>query len=119
MNDELRSMLKKTFLIDVIAGLILGIIIGVITNVSHALILVLGLLISYVSFYVNTITTSYGLEKQKKGLIMLSLLGRMIVIVAVGAVLFMFNKYFVLTYMLGYSSHFISIIIYGVALRDN
>ena len=121
MNDEIKSMLKKIFIYDIVVAIIFSVIIMAAIRLDYAVIFLLGLAISFGSFYLNAFTSNYAIEgrrKMSKSIIVLSFFLRVIAVALIGAILFTFNKYYVIAYIFGYSTHFISILIYGLTIKE-
>lgn len=121
MNDEIKSMLKKIFIYDIVIAVIFSAIIMVAIRLQYAVIFFLGMAISFGSFYLNALTSNYAIEgkkKMSKTIIVLSFFLRVIAVASIGAILFTYNKYYVIAYIFGYSTHFISILIYGLTIKE-
>jgi ATP synthase protein I len=121
LNDEIKSMLKKIFIYDIFIAVIFAAIIGMTIRLEYAVIFFLGLAISLGSFYLNAFTSNYAIEDKKKmskTIIILSFFLRVIAVASIGAILFTYKKYYVIAYIFGYSSHFISILIYGLTIKE-
>lgn len=115
MKKELTDMLKKTGIVDGIFVL-LTLFLNAFIPHMYVFMIVLGLLMAYINFLLNGVIT-YFLMGNKSGshtaLVILGFLLRVLIVAGIGVMVFSFNKYYVLAYLLGYSLHFISIVIYG------
>lgn len=121
MNGEIKSMLKKIFIYDIVIAVIFSAIIMVTIRLQYAVVFFLGLAISFGSFYLNALTSNYAIEgkkKMSKTIIVLSFFLRVIAVASIGAILFTYKKYYVIAYIFGYSTHFISILIYGLTIKE-
>ena len=109
------NMLKKVGIVDGILGL-MALFLNVFIGHIYVYMIILGLLMAYINFLLNGVIT-YFLMGNKGGshtaLVILGFLLRVLIVAGIGVIVFSFNKYYVLVYLLGYSLHFISIIIYG------
>lgn len=120
MNSEFISMFKKVLMYDVVIAIMFTVVIYLISKV-HALFFILGLIIAIVSFFINGYIVNYTLgstTKNNKVIMLLGFLSRVLLICLVGIIIAKFNKYGVLTYVLGYSSQFISLVLYGIKIKN-
>lgn len=118
-DDELYSMLNKITSIDCIVGIFLIFVIFQIYR-KYALVSLLGFILAIINFHINSYTVNYAFSKRNlnsNAVITLSYCLRVAVVAIIGVVLFTYNKFNVLAYMLGYNMHFISLIIYGIYLK--
>lgn len=118
-DDELYSTLDEITSIDCVVGILF--ILGVFqTYREYALVSLLGFILAIINFYINGYAVNYAFSKKNlnsHAVITLSYCLRVAVVGIIGAVLFTYNKFNVLAYMLGYNMHFISLIIYGMHLK--
>lgn len=121
MKSDLKEMFRKVVIFDIILAMILY---GT-TNIflkSYSLIVILGLVLAVLSFISNGIVAEYLLihnTGKYKSIAFIGFLLRVVIIAGVGLILFKHNKFNVIAYMLGYSSHFISLILYGINIKNN
>ena len=120
MEDEVKDLIKTTIKYDFILLISIAIIIAMLFNMVYSLIYILGLVVSMINFIVNSIVLNYELnKKQFKSPILniVSLLIRTSIICMIAIVLFTYNKYYLIVYIIGVIMHFIAIILYATKLR--
>lgn len=118
-NDELYSMLNKITSIDCIVGIFLVFGIFQICR-EYILVSLLGFILAIINLYINGYAVNYAFSRKDSNsnlVITLSYCLRITLVGIIGAVLFTYNKFNVLAYMLGYNMHFISLTIYGIYLK--
>ncbi|MCY6355485.1 ATP synthase subunit I [Clostridium sp. ZS2-4] len=118
-DDELYSMLRKISSIDYIIGILLIFTVFQIYR-KYLMALVLGFILAIINFHINGYAVNYAFSKKKLNsntVIILSYYLRVAVAGIIGVMLFTYNKFNVLAYILGYNMHFISLTIYGVYLK--
>lgn len=118
-DDELYDMLNKITSIDCIVGIFFILtIFGM--HRECGLVSLLGFILAIINFHINAYAVNYALSKKNlnsNAVVTLSYCLRVAVVGIIGAVLFTYNKFNVLAYMLGYNIHFIALIIYGVHFK--
>lgn len=120
-NYEIFKMLKIMAFLDITIGLALSMLVGII-NINYLIISILGFFMAVISFYLNAYLTNITIAKKKdnsKGIIVLSFILRIIIIGAIGLLLFTHNKFSVLAYIGGYSFRFFTLLIYGLIIKNN
>lgn len=120
VQNDLQYMLRKVILFDIILALILG---GTTYYFfkNYVFIVLFGLSLAIISFVLNGIITEYILLKKTgkyKTVALISYLIKIVTISGIAVILFNQNKLNVIAYMLGYSSHFISLTLYGISLKN-
>lgn len=109
MNKTISNMVKY----DLIAGFIFVLILSLTFNLKVALTFLLGLIVSLINTVVNGLIIEYSLLKNKKLILMLSYIIRIVIIVLI-AVPFLNNIIQLLSYILGYLAHLLLIVMYWV-----
>lgn len=120
MQNDLQYMFRKVILFDLVIALILG------STTYHFFknyitVVLLGLGLALISFLLNGIITQYVLLKKTKKYTTVSFIFfiiKMLTICGIGLILFKQDKFNVIAYMLGYSSQFISLTLYGISIKD-
>lgn len=120
MQSDLQHMFKKIILFDVIIALILG------STTYHffknyVFIVLLGLGVALISFVLNGIITEYILLKKVgkyKTVAFISYIVKIVIVCGIALILFKQDKFNVIAYMLGYSSQFISLTLYGIDMKN-
>ena len=107
MKNTISNMIKY----DLIAGFIFVLILSLFFNLKVALIFFLGLMISLINTSVNGLVIEYSLLKDKKILLPLSYVFRIIAIILI-ALPFLNNLIQLLSYISGYLTHFLLVVIY-------
>lgn len=114
----MKRMLKAVAVYDIVIAVIM-ILVSALINPLFSPILLLGIATAVFSYYVNAITADLVLIQKagNKTLMLLSSSFRVILICTVGIILYRINKYYLFAYIVGYSTHFIAIIIYGLLMK--
>lgn len=121
MKSDLKDMFRKVVIFDtILAAILYGI-----TNIflkNYSLIVILGLVLAVLSFISNGIVAEYLLIHNTSKYKLIAFIGfllRIVIIAGIGLLLFKHNKFNVIAYMLGYSSHFISLTLYGINIKND
>lgn len=120
MQKDLQEMIKRILFFDLIVALILFVITNFMFK-EYKLVLILGLFIAFLNFVLNGIITEYALINKQSNFNSLMIIGfvlRVLIVCAIAIMLLKYNKFNVVAYMLGYSSHFISLTLYGIDLKN-
>ncbi|MCY6369822.1 ATP synthase subunit I [Clostridium ganghwense] len=120
-DGELHIMLRKITFIDYILGILFIFTMFRIYR-EYVLVSLLGFILAIINFYINSYAVNYAFTKNNlnnNAVITLSYALRVLIVGIIGAVLFTYNKFNVLAYMLGYNIHLISLIIYGLYSQNN
>lgn len=115
MSNNTGEMLKKVILYDAIIILI-SFMISIIYFREYTPIIVIGIIIAVINFLLNTVITNYSM-KVSGGAILIILGAFARIALAGGFVIVIYNgdKMNIIAYLIGYSLHYISIIIYAAA----
>ena len=116
MNYDVKQMLKQIFILDTIIGLVAAVIIHISFR-DYAAVFLLGLLMSFLSLTVASIALNNSmLNKVNKLGVIASLINfaKVFIICIIGILIFNNNINNVISYMLGFTSHFIALICYGI-----
>lgn len=120
MEQEVKDLIKTTIKYDLVLLISIATIIAMLFNMVYSLIYILGLVISMINFIVNSIVLNYEINKKhcKSPILnIVSIFMRTCIICIIALVLFTYNKYYLIVYMLGVIMHFIAIILYANKLR--
>lgn len=120
-NYEFFKMIKTMAYLDLILGLALCLILRIIDK-NYLAISLLGFFIAVMSFYINGFLINHAVAKMgedSKGIIVLSYIVRIVIISAIGLLLFTYNKLNLLSYIGGYTFRIFSLIIYGLIIKNN
>lgn len=108
-------MLKKVFFFDIFLALILTPLMQLVFK-AKAYLFLLGLFIAAINFIISSIVTRSNLLKSSNkysALGNISIFARVILICIVGIIIYDNNVNNIITYMLGFTSHFLALILYG------
>ncbi len=111
MSREMKNTIFNMMKYDLIAGFIFVLILSLVFNLKVALIFFLGLMISLINTSINGLVIEYSLLKDKKILLPLSYVFRIIAIILI-ALPFLNNLIQLLFYISGYLTHFLLVVIY-------
>lgn len=121
MDKQISSMLKVTLFLDLIIGAIAGVILKTLGE-SYIVFVLLGIGVGYLNFGMSSIIGHFTFSKLTGVYILLFVLSyffRIFLTALIGYIIFTHNKYGALTFMLSYTLHFISIVIYSLLIRNN
>ena len=111
MSREMKNTISNMMKYDLKYGFIFVLVLSIFFNLEVALIFFLGLMISLINTSINGLVIEYSLLKDKKILLPLSYVFRIIAIILI-ALPFLNNLIQLLSYISGYLSHFLLVVIY-------
>ena len=116
MDRVIAKMINSILKYNLYLGTILGVYIFI--NPKQAVLLILGLFIGTGNFILSTIINSHVIKPggYLRALKLITL-ARIVLVVAIGTIIFLYNKLNVLPYAIGFTMHFVGIVIYGI--RDS
>ncbi|MDT8715591.1 ATP synthase subunit I [Clostridium sp. 19966] len=120
MDKDIKNMLRKVIIIDLIIGIVQSAAIQFVFN-SYGLIVFLGVAVAVFNFVINAAASEFILTKIKISPMVLFLVGftfRIIFAAVIGFVVYTYNKYNAAAYLFGYTSYFIGVIIYSSSLAN-
>lgn len=121
MKNELKSMYVRVASFDAIVAITAGILTyGIYPR--FVWVSVAGVLVACINFLINGVITDFALDKQNSIYIMLSFVVRVGAVVAIGLTIYSYynkNIVSVAAYILGYSAHFIAILLYGITSKNH
>lgn len=118
-NNDFYQMLKILNYLDIIFGLALGFLVYLI-NMKYIIPSLLGFIMAIVSFYINSFTIKHIINKSQmknQGLVILSFNLRILIIGIIGLTLYVYNKFNIIAYIMGYTFRFFSLFSYGLILK--
>lgn len=121
MDSEVKNMLKKVALFDVIVGSALFILVTIVYGLNYGIMCTFGLLVGALNYILNGIIINHLLSNEHyKHNIFTSLIGflRVFIICLIAIIIYKYNRMNVLAYVLGFCSHFISLVLYGISVRN-
>lgn len=120
VQNDLQNMFKKVLIFDLVIALVFAIISQWIFK-SYLLMVLIGLAVAFVNLVVNGKITEYTLiNKTLKYTFVafVSFIFRITIVCGIALILFNYNKFNVIAYMLGYSLQFVSLTLYGIYIKD-
>ncbi|MCD2346994.1 hypothetical protein [Clostridium guangxiense] len=119
METNIKSMLKNVIICDVILAILICALTLVVKS-SYVFVALLGLLIAALSFTANSIISDIVYIKQKGNKIFLLIGGilRVVIVCIIAFILCKINKFYIVAYMFGFTAQYISIIIYGLKVKN-
>jgi hypothetical protein len=119
INREVKSMLRKVTFYDFLVGYVIASILYF-TYREYVWMFLSGLVISVINFITGGIITQRVLLKNKEPGIFFVLLKflRIFLICAVPFIFYRYNMNWVIVYALGFTSHFIALILYAVLSKN-
>ncbi|MBQ6819935.1 MAG: ATP synthase subunit I [Clostridium sp.] len=113
MSREMKKAILKMIKYDLIAGFIFVLVLSLVFNLKVACIFLLGLIVSLINTISNGLIIEYSLLKNKGMFLAVGYIIRIILIILI-ATPFLSNVIQLLSYILGYLTHFLFIVIYWV-----
>ncbi|MGV8980041.1 ATP synthase subunit I [Clostridium sp.] len=120
MNIKSTQMYKKINYFNFFIALI-GTTVTYFINSEYAVFFLLGLILASISLFFNLISVNFILGKpnSKYGVItFLALFFRVIIVCGVGLMVFNYLNFAIIAFILGYSSQFISLVLYGINIKE-
>lgn len=111
MSREMNNIISKMIKYDLIAGFIFVLILSPVFNIKVALIFFLGLIVSLINTIANGLIIEYSFKNDKSTLLAISYFIRIAIIILI-ALPFLNNLIQLLSYILGYVSHFVFVVFY-------
>jgi len=119
MINEVKVMFRRILIFDIIIAGILAIV-SCLFFINYAAALLIGLGVAVATFLINSIITQYAYAGDKQNPAMITIAGfvlRVVIVCGIGLLIYQSNTANIVAYMLGYSSHFISLTLYGITLK--
>ncbi|KAJ48776.1 ATP synthase protein I [Clostridium tetanomorphum] len=120
LAKELLIMMKRVFFYDLFIGIIVAIV-SLLLISNYCFYLLLGIVTAILSFFMNSVFTNYIVTSRKESYRMLMLFNsifRIAFICIIAILIFSFNESMVFPFLIGYSLHFLSIIVYSVSIKN-
>lgn len=120
MNNEIKFMIRKILGFDIIIAAVLAIV-ACLFFINYSIALLVGFGVAVATFLINSLVSQYAYAGDKRNPAMITIVGfalRVILVCAIGILLYKGNTFNVVAYMLGYSLHFISLTLYGITLKN-
>ena len=117
MKQETKDLLVGIAKVDLVGGSILSLIIAVIWGNFVSRGFAVGIIIAFLSLFINSILY-HGIffENKSKSITYILIFFKLVLIAAVG-LRFINNPYAVIAYVLGYNAHFLNLIIYWIFIK--
>lgn len=119
MINEVKVMFRRILFFDIIVAGILAIV-SCLFFINFAPTLLIGFGVAVATFLINSIITQYAYAGDKQNPAMITIAGfvlRVVIVCGIGLLIYQSNTANIVAYMLGYSSHFISLTLYGITLK--
>ncbi len=117
MTKELKNILKKVYGIDVIIAAIAFIITFVYFR-YFSFVIIIGILLAALNFFVNALTTDVILSKMgKKTYVFLGSAIRIIITIIIVILVCSTDKYKYIFLIIGYTLHYLAVILYGLTIK--
>jgi ATP synthase protein I len=113
-------MIRKILIFDIVIAVALAII-ACLFFINYSMALLIGFGVAVATFLINSLISQYAYAGDKRNPAMITVAGfalRVILVCAIGILLYKGNTFNVVAYMLGYSLHFISLTLYGITLKN-
>lgn len=119
MNEQLKTMIKKVFLADVVIAIIVGIVASILFK-SYTFVLLIGLILALINFILNAAVSNYVVAQGGSKILNIFGIGFRVIFTVIIAIILCGNdrnKY--LAILLGYTFHYFAIIFYGLTAKEN
>lgn len=119
MDISIKKMLKSVIVTDLILAIIICAS-GLVVKSSYVVIALIGLLIAALNFAANSILTNFIFIKQNCNKIFLSIGGiiRVALVCVMAFILYKINKFYIIPYMVVFTTQYISIVVYGLKAKN-
>ena len=121
MKIEVKNMATKIIFFNVIVGTIISMLVYFFTK-AHIGVCLLGLLVAYLSFLLNAVITEkivLNPNIQHNLYSLVWVLIRTLLVCVIGIMVYTYNNLNIIFYIIGYSSQFISIMLYSLFIKEN
>lgn len=116
--DDLNNMYKKLGFFDIIIGIIL-VVVSYIVNIIFVIPSISGLVVAAVNFYISgKITVNTVIKGKINTMFIMIYVLRIFFVCIIGLLFFTYNKYDLIAYLIGFISHFVSLILYALSIKD-
>lgn len=120
MVEELLIMLKKVLFYDL---LILTAVFIVAYSLFHnyCLYILIGIMAAIFNFFLNSVSTNFIFSNQQnncKVYMPISSLIRVVLVCTIAMVLYSCNEASIIPFLIGYSFHFLAVIMYSLKIKD-
>jgi len=114
LEEDLKIILKKVIAIDVVIAILTSIL-SLEFFKPYTYVVIIGIVMAIINFILNAVTTNYLLSiGGNRFLIVFSSAVRIIVTIGIILLLYKNNNYNIIAFMVGYTLHYVAIILYGV-----
>lgn len=115
MDKNVLYMAKMILLVDIVLGVLLAGLSQLFFK-GYGLFILLGLFIAMINFSFNNVLSGIVLYKLKSSaaLYIVNFIIRIAIAVGIGYIVFRYNKYNLIAYLIGYTSNLLGIYIYSV-----
>lgn len=116
MDKDILNMIKKVFRVNLVCGIILSVIVQILFK-NYGIFVMLGMIVAMFNFFINSVVGNLIFKKLKNSslsLYMINFVFRIIIAVVIGYAVFNYNKYGIVAYLFGYTSHLLGVYTYSV-----
>jgi ATP synthase protein I len=120
LKDDLDFMLKKMIVIDASVGLILAALVYLIFK-EYTVVFLAGYILACLNLFFSSVIAKYafyGDHIKSQGILLISSGFKVLLVSIVGVLIFKYKNVYVFPYLIGYTCHFISIMIYGLNKKN-
>jgi ATP synthase protein I len=118
MDTELKKMVKKVLLADIVIVILVGIVSSLLFK-EYVIALIAGLIVAFINFILNVAVSNYVVAQGGNKLINLfGIAFRIIITLVIAIVLCGTNRNKYIAILLGYTFHYFAIIFYGLTAKD-
>ena len=120
MNIKSAQMYKKINVFNFFIALIGTTVIYFIYK-KYAVFFLLGLIVASINLLFNLITVNFIFGKIKSKFKFVTFFGfafRVIIVGVIGLIIFNYSNFAIIAFILGYSSQFISLVLYGINIKE-
>lgn len=120
MNKDILQMVKKVSGINLIVGIVFSICVQLLMK-NYGIFVLIGMFIAIINFNINGLAGEFIFKKFQSSsafLYIFNFIFRIVLAAGIGYMVFNYNKYSVVAYLFGYTSHLVGVYIYSVAKNN-
>lgn len=118
MDTELKKMVKRVVLADIVIAIIIGVF-AILRFKQYVFILIFGLMLALINFLLNTVISNYVvMQGGNKSLNLLGSVFRIVITLVLAVILCGNDKNKYIATLVGYTFHYFAIIFYGLTARE-
>jgi len=120
VNIKSRQMYKEINFLNLFIALV-GTIVIYFIDKKYAVFFLLGLILASITLLFNLMSVNFILCKTENKYKFITFFGfafRVIIVCVIGLMVFNYHKFSIIAFILGYSSQFISLVLYGINIKE-